>query len=172
MVRSARSSRACISAFFSRSDIIVVPSSIDMRNIIIVTSILFVLVLLLLPLGYQAVWDGHFDLRIIVDTHQPVDRSSFLFATCWHERDAVHAVQNSSIDEYGFRSPHTTQSGELLIDVPCSGREGAFGFGSTYNQPKYLVVEYRIDNNPPQPLRRRFSIPRGRGPRSMTIVIP
>ena len=148
-------------------------ASIDMRKVIIVASILSLLVLLLLPIGYQAVWDGRFELTIFVDANRPIDESSLLFATCWHEREAVHAVQNPSVYEYGFRSPRTTESGQLRIDVPCSGRDGAYGFGSTYNHPKFLVVEYRdIDDNQGQPSRKRFAIPEGRGLRTMTIKTP
>ena len=67
-----------------------------MRNIIIFASILVVL-LLLLPLDYHAVWDGRFDLEIVVDSGKPIDESSLLFATCWNEREAAHAIQNLSL---------------------------------------------------------------------------
>ena len=144
-----------------------------MRNFVIVASILSLLVMLLLPIGYQAVWDGRFELMIRVDANRQIDESSLLFATCWDEREAVHAIQNPSVYEYGFRSPRNTDSGELLIDVPCSGRDGAYGYGSTYNHPKFLVVELRdIDDNDEQMSRIRFAIPEGRGPRTMTIGIP
>ena len=142
-----------------------------MRNIIIFASILVVL-LLLLPLDYHAVWDGRFDLEIVVDSDKPIDESSLLFATCWNEREAAHAIQNPSVYEYGFRSSRNNETGELLIHVPCSGRDGAYGFGSTYNHPKFLVVEYNIDDNAEQPSRKRFSIPEGRGPRKLTVRIP
>lgn len=75
--------------------------------------------------------------------------------------DFVHRIQQSG-----------TITGELLVDVPCSGRDGAFGFGSSYNHPEFLVVEFRIDDNPKQPSRMCFSIPEGRGPRTVTIGIP
>lgn len=143
-----------------------------MRNAIIVAPMLFVVVLLLLPVGYEAVWDGRFDLTVIVDTSRSIDESSLLFATCWNEREAAHAIQNPSSYEYGFHPPRTNGNGELLIEVPCSGREGAYGFRSTYHQPRFLVVEYNTDDKLQQPSRMRFSIPEGRGPRTMKIEIP
>ena len=143
-----------------------------MRTIFVVTSILTIVLLLLLPFGSQAVWDGKFDLTIMISTDQPIDESSFLFATCWQEPEAVHAVKNPTVYDYGFRVAHTLASGKVLIDVPCSGRNNAYGLGSTYNHPKFLVAEYRLSDNSDHAVRKLFTIPEGRGPRTMTVELP
>ncbi|XZE19331.1 hypothetical protein SH449x_004648 [Pirellulaceae bacterium SH449] len=93
-----------------------------MRNSLVIVSIFAIVLLLLLPFGYQAVWDGEFDLTIVLNTDQSIDESSYLFATCWQEAEAVNAVKDPTVYDYGFRTAHTLANGEFLINVPCSGR--------------------------------------------------
>jgi hypothetical protein len=143
-----------------------------MRTVLVVASILAVSLLLLLPLGYQVVWDGKFDLTIEISGDQTINESSLRFATCWQESEALHAMENPSVYDYGFRTARTSATGQFSIDVPCSGRDNAYGLGSTYNHPRFLVVEYRLSDNSEQPVRKLLGIPTGRGPRTMTVELP
>ncbi len=120
-----------------------------------------------------AVWDGRFRLTISIQETEPLDRDSLSFATCWFEREADHALANPRRYEYGFRLPKFTTDGRAVIDVPASGRSGGWGLVDTYNHPEHLVVEYRLagtDNG--RVKRKRFGIPIGRGPRSISITLP
>ncbi len=147
-------------------------ASNPMRTVLVVASMLAVALLLLLPLGYHAVWDGSFDLTIEISTDQTINESSLLFATCWHETEALDAVENSSVYDYGFRTARTSATGQFSIDVPCSGRDNAYGLGSTYNHPLFLVIEYRRSDNSEQLVRKLLGIPTGQGPRTMTVELP
>lgn len=139
---------------------------------LVVASILAVILLLLLPLGYQAVWDGTFDLTIVISSDQAIDESSLLFATCWQESEALHAIEDPSVYDYGFRTARTSVTGQFSIDVPCSGRVNAYGLGSTYNHPRFLIVEYRLSDDSEPSVRKLLGIPMGRGPRRMTVELP
>lgn len=120
-----------------------------------------------------AVWDGRFRLTIRIDEDEPIDRDSLVFATCWFEREAVHALANPGHYEYGFRGSEFTDNGHAAIDVPASGRLGVWGTTGSYNHPEHLVVEFRLASSDNKTLRRkRFDIPTGRGPRSLTIALP
>ncbi len=138
---------------------------------IIIGVIIAILAALLVP-PVEGVWDGHFQLTIEIHEDEPIDGDSLLFATCWFEREAEHALANPGLYELGFRHPEFTDNGHAVIDVPASGRPGSWRTAGTYNHPKYLVVEYRpaaSDNGALK--RKRCDIPTGRGSRSLTITL-
>lgn len=137
----------------------------------IVVSAIAVILAALLFSPVQSVWDGHFPLTIEIDETEPIDRDSLMFATCWFEPEAEHALATPGLD--GFRRPNLTATGHAIIDVPASGRPGNWMTDGTYNHTEYLVVEYRVaarDNG--QMARKRFTIPTGRGPRTTRITLP
>ena len=139
---------------------------------IVIAAILVLLIVLIIP-STQAVWDGHFQLTIDIDAREPIDRESLVFATCWFEDEALDALNNPGVYEYGFRPPEFSGDGDAVIDVPASGRPGTWGQRGTYNHPEFLIVEYRLPEADNELLaRKRFDIPSGRGPRSMTIDLP
>ena len=141
---------------------------------IIPTLIIVLLVMVILPIGYQSVWDGSFELTVDVDIDETVDDSSILFATCWFEKEVDHLLLEDGMESRaGFHPPDVTDSGELVVDVRCSGRDGAYGIGSTYHQQKFLVVDYHLKEEAGgQSFRKDFTIPEGRGPHRMVITIP
>jgi hypothetical protein len=119
------------------------------------------------------VWDGHFRLTIAIQETEPIDWDSLSFATCWFEREANAAWANPGRYKYAFRPPDFTTDGRAVIDVSSSGRSGVWGTAGTYHHPEHLVVEFRLAETANAPLkRRRFAIPIGRGPRSITIALP
>lgn len=62
---------------------------------------------------------------------------------------------------------------ERLIVVPFSGRTSIMGFGGSYVEPGFLVVEFATTASGERVIQRKqFAIPKGRGARSMTIVLP
>ncbi len=156
-----------------------------MRNWLLASLFLLILIALLAAQP-MAVWDGNFKLDIAIKTDSTIageseteslpsriDANSILIATAWNaiERDAM-LTENSS-EGFGFRVPTSKENGQLEISVPCSGREGRLGFYSTYNQPKFVVVEFRIIGASSEfPLRKSFLMPEGRGRKSMTIELP
>ncbi len=143
-----------------------------MRTILSVASIIAIAVIVLVPFGFQTKWHGRFELTIVINADQPIDKPSLLFATCWRETDAKSATKNLSDNDLGFRTARKLTTNQCAIDVPCSGTENAYGLGTTYHQPKFLVAEYRLTDNPENAIRKLFIIPDGKGPRTMTICLP
>ena len=138
---------------------------------IIILFIAVALALILSPI--QSVWDGHFPLTIHMVEQQQIDPNSLQFATCWFEPDAKEAIAHPGVYEYGFRAIKKSPEGQMIIDVPTSGRSGSFGTSGSYNHPKFLIVEYRLTQDDNGTLARKmFPLPVGRGPRSITISLP
>lgn len=148
---------------------ITAPSGAEWAIIILILATLFAL--FLSPI--QSVWDGRFPLTIHVIEQQNVDPDSLQFATYWFEQDAKETLEKPGVYEYGFRAVKTSPEGKVIIDVPTSGRSGSFRTFGTYNHPKFLIVEYRLNQDDNAKLARKmFPIPVGRGARSITIHLP
>jgi hypothetical protein len=137
----------------------------------IIIGVILAVIVALLVNPAQQVWDGHFRLTIDINEHQPIDHKSLLFATCWFEPDAKEASQNPGVYEHGFGPAEIFNDNHAMIDVPASGRSGTLWSSGTYNHPKFLVVEFRL-NNCETRARKMFHIPVGRGARSMIIDLP
>ncbi|MBL8818546.1 MAG: hypothetical protein JNL58_21135 [Planctomyces sp.] len=129
---------------------------------------LAILVALLIP-STQGVWDGDFSLTISVTESEPIDQESLLFATFWSEDQARDALAKPGVYEWGFHPSQLTDDGRATIDVPVFGRITTWG--DTYNQPPFLVAEYRLAHDG-KVTRKCFDIPTGRGPRSIEILLP
>jgi hypothetical protein len=126
---------------------------------IIILLMAVALALVLSPI--QSVWDGHFPLTIHMVEQQQI------------EPDAKEAIAHPGVYEYGFRAIKKSPEGQMIIDVPTSGRSGSFGTSGTYNHPKFLIVEYRLTQDDNGTLARKmFPLPVGRGARSITISLP
>lgn len=139
---------------------------------------LIIILILTVAFGFalspiQSVWDGHFPLSIHMAEQQQIDPDSLKFATCWFEADAKEALEHPGVYECGFRAMKESPEGQMIIDVPTSGRSGLLGTSGTYNHPRFLIVEYRLtqDNNG-NLARKMFPLPVGRGARSITISLP
>ena len=131
-----------------------------------------ILIALLVP-PVEAVFDGHFVLAVCVEESRAIDRESVLLATFWTEEEAQEALDDPGVYEYRFRRLRLTDDGQTVIDVPYCGRDATWREPARYNEPAFLVVEYRLeDPDEPSPVRKRFDIPEGRGPRSMSIRLP
>jgi hypothetical protein len=128
---------------------------------------------LLIP-SPQGVWDGEFPLVIAITESEPLDRDSLLLAMCWSDNDAQEALDNpGDYEKTRFRRPEFNDEGQAVIDVPVSGHIGTRGKPESYNHPTCVVVEYRLAaDNDSSIARKRFDIPTGRGPRSITIRLP
>jgi hypothetical protein len=142
------------------------------RNRILICAILVVVVVLLLPLGQVAVFDGHFNLTITIDPQFLDNFSSVLFATCWTDEHASYAMETGSDGETGFESGKASVSGGRVISVPYSGRLNAFGDITSYHEPRYLVVEYETESDAVPTQRIQYSIPSGRGVREVRVNVP
>ena len=142
----------------------------------IASGIIAVIVLgLLLPLADQSLWVGRFGLTIHVDAHPAVDQKSARFAACWDQPQTTLFLSLPD-DEYDLPwldAGRNEAANDWTIDVPCSGRRGWTRIGDTYNEPRFIVVEYKsIASGVHSKHRKQFLIPKGRGARSMTIILP
>lgn len=128
-----------------------------------------------LPLMTVAVWDGRFELKIHVNSDSAIDLDSVRFVTCWRQADATYVLSQADKRFGGAWSIASRDvAGEnWTIGVPCSGRSHWTGIGETYVEPRFLVVEYESTaSGEHSKHRKQFLIPKGRGARSMTIILP
>lgn len=144
----------------------------SVRKVAVAAAFGIVLIALLLPFGYVSVFDGHFDLTIVVPTNDAFDHTSLRFAPCWTLQDARFAVANGSQGTASFYRGTATSPGTYVISVPYSGRSNAFGHVTSYNQARHLVVQYDLTGSATKTVRRQFLMPQGRGNRSMTVQVP
>lgn len=125
--------------------------------------------LCLLLLLQEAAWVGEFDLKLTIDTDPMILKQPLRCMTV-HEYELQGMIDAPWTDEdqSGVRRIATH---ELMVSVTCMGRRGLFT--DTYHYPRYLVVEYTPLNSPDRnPVRKAFTIPDGRGDRSMKISLP
>jgi hypothetical protein len=139
---------------------------------VVLAGMTLVLAALILSPGVS-VWDGHFPLTISIDGTEPIGRDSLLLATFWSESEAEEAVTQPGLYAYRFRTPDFTAEGNALIEVAASGRMGNWMTNGTYNHQQHLVVAYRpsVAGNDPATY-KRFTIPAGRGARTLRIMLP
>lgn len=141
-------------------------------------AVMIVGLIVLLPFGVTAVWDGSFPLTITIQAVPTFDTTHLLFKPCWNQSQADVELELDSEGEEndGGRPFHYSEpldANTYLVRVPCSGHSGPFDIEYSYVEPRFLVVEFRTtDSEDAPPLRKLFSIPEGRGPRSMTITLP
>ena len=144
---------------------------VNSRRIIWAANALLVIgivIILMVPVGSVAIWDGSFSLILNVEAEASVDLDSVKFSM-----DHILYPRSERRTFSSARSATQKSSGQWTIDVPCSGRSGFMGYGGTYHQPGILIVDYQqtIDHER-TPRREHFTIPKGRGPRSMAIQLP
>jgi len=121
----------------------------------------------------QHVWVGHFRLRIRMSEVEPIVRESLLFAACWSEAEALSALHSSDMFEQRSCAVETTEKESSVIQVPASGRSGIWGLLSTCNYPRFLVIEYLVQQTSnPTPARKIIPVPAGRGDRSIHVKLP
>ena len=142
------------------------------RNLIVALILGIVLTIVLLPLGFVSVFDGHYDLFIIVSPTDQIDPTSLLFAACWTKQDAQSAIASGTNGIASFDSGSPAAPNTHVISVPYSGRSDSFGRITSYTEPRYLVVQYDLTKPVGKTVRKQVSIPQGRGNRSMTVTVP
>ncbi len=150
------------------------PALKNWTSIALLTLIVVCVVALLLGFGEQSVYDGSFDLTLKLLADPTIDENSVYFADCWRPSDAAYAMRFGPRSEQPrFEPGESVGDHARSIRVPFSGRTSFMGFGGSYVEPKFLVVEYATSSSGERVIRRKqFAIPKGRGARSMTIVIP
>jgi|688.fasta_scaffold786932_1 hypothetical protein len=128
---------------------------------------------LLIASPAQEVWDGSFRLSLVVTKGSDVGQAPIRFATCWSDDQVQQLLKSGAGEKHEFREADSSGEGLAYLDVPVSGRSGAWGTEGTYNHPKWLVVEYPLFDGDQESLARKaFAIPSGRGQRSMSITLP
>ncbi len=142
------------------------------RNVVVAVILTIVLIIVLLPLGFVSVFDGHYGLSITVPPTDQIAPSSLLFAACWTKQDAQSAIANGTNSTASFDPGTASASNAHVISVPYSGRSNSFGRITSYKQPQYLVVQYDLSDPAGKTARKLFPIPQGRGTRSMTVSLP
>jgi hypothetical protein len=135
--------------------------------------LLVLVVVVLLPYTRVAYSVGGFPLVIDIVADDSVDTESLLFAVCWNDVVAEYALETGTSGEIEFLPADVDDAGRRTVPVKCSGRSGLFGLEHSYRQSEYLVVQYaRRDRADSSPVRKRFTIPAVRRPRSMTVTLP
>jgi len=157
---------------YQASTIIKAPKLWNTRNLVVAAILAIVLVIVLLPLGYVSVFDGHYDLSVTVQPTDQIAPSSLLFATCWTKQNAQSAIDDGTNGSASFDAGSTSAPNTHVVSVPYSGRSNSFGRITSYNQPKYLVVQYDLTKPAGKTVRKQVPIPQGRGNRSITVTVP
>lgn len=142
------------------------------RNQLLFSVFALIIIALLIPYGYVSVFDGHYPLTITVAETETVDARSLQFAMCWTDAEAEDATRIGATGETSFQSGKIADHDSRRISVPYSGRVNFFGFVASYNQPKYLIVQYKLAIGNDNLQRKQFSIPSGRGARNMRVAVP
>ena len=139
--------------------------------IVVVITGIAVAALLIPPV--QNVADGHFRLTVEINKNPHIDDDSILFATYWLAHGAERSLRSPGVYGHDFFRPTISDTGHAEFDVPWSGRSGRWRGLASYNHPQYLVVEHKNagPSGKQELIRKLFSIPSGRGPRTMTIEL-
>ncbi len=134
--------------------------------------------IVLLHFLQTVVWDGTFPMTVTLQATPQVDIAHLKFEACGNQKYADFAMEVGFTEEglFGdgpFQSTQMLDANTYLVSVPCSGRSGPFEIEYSYIESQFLVVEFKTtDSGNAPPLRKQFSIPAGRGQRSMTITLP
>lgn len=138
----------------------------------------FLALVVLLPFLQVAVWNGAFPLTITVHSSPLIELAHLKIEPCWNQSYADFAMNVGTTDAGIFEdepllSPQSADANVYIVRVPCTGRSGPYWIEYSYIEAKFLVVEYQSTvAGKAQLVRKQFSIPKGRGPRSMTITLP
>jgi len=138
----------------------------------IVVALTVIALIVLLSGGVVSVWDGRFELTVIVDSAEPVEADSLWIATCWDRESADYAMLSPLADgEVSFQHPRSIEDNRFTIEAPCSGRTGSFHRELSYHQPHFLVIEYGAATDAGQPLRKLVEIPPRGKPRLVRTTL-
>lgn len=116
-----------------------------------------------------AVFDGHFALTVSVAQHEQLAADNLFYKDCWTGDEVEFVTQNADSEESGFRPLEIDREGVATLMAPVSGRLDYWGRVATYNHPQFLVVKHQRGRN--DATVQVFTIPDGRGPRSMKIKL-
>ena len=110
--------------------------------------------------------DGHFELSLQFPAEEKPD-STLMVAYCWNETEANHAKEHgASTNEIIFRPIETDPNGRSHVTLPCSGKYTQSNDEFSYNEPKFVVIQFN-DNDTIR--RKTFSVPTGKGDRTLSI---
>ena len=142
------------------------------RNLAAAAIVGIILIAVLLPFGYVSVFDGHFDLTVAIPSGDSLDPASLQYAPCWTIQQAQSAVAYGTQGTVPFYPGKAVTPKTYVLSIRCSGRSNAFGRITSYNHPRYLVIQYMLTGRPTEAVRKQLLIPQGRGDRSMDASIP
>ena len=119
----------------------------------------------------EAVWDGYFSLALDVRSESGRAIKELSYATFFKNEQAQWLLTEHAEGEpdSDFRSA-VQNNGRFSAEVSCSGRFSIFNIETRYTEPRYLVL--RVTYADGKESRRLAEIPAGRGPPSMTVVVP
>jgi hypothetical protein len=118
-----------------------------------------------------AVWVGEFLLTLDVRSESGKAIKALSYTTFFHREQAPWLLTKRTEGEpdVEFR-PAVQNDGKFVVNVTCSGRLWIFDIETKYTEPRYIVV--RVTYMDGKESRQVAEIPAGRGPRSMTIIVP
>jgi hypothetical protein len=121
----------------------------------------------------EAVWDGGFPLALDVRSESGKAIKTLAYATFFKREPAEwvtkHITGQAEDRDSGFR-PAVENNGQFLAEVGCSGRTWIFNIETRYTEFRYIVFRVTYDGG--KEVRRMAEIPAGRGPRSLTVMVP
>ena len=129
------------------------------------------LVLLAIGLLPTAVWDGRFDLTLDVSSLSGKHIKNVSYATYFRQDEADWvATDSSEVSSHALR-PVARDTDGFIVPIPCSGKANYFfDIEWSYSEACYIVVE--VTDEKGEKTRKSLHIPKGRGPRSMTVLVP
>ncbi len=134
-------------------------------QLMIATAVVGVVAWLAIP-RVVIVSDGHFELGLQFPAEEKLD-TTLMVAYCWNEIEANHANEHgSSTSEIIFRPIEVDPNGKSHVTLPCSGKYTQSNDEISYNEPKFVVIQFN-DND--TICRRKFSVPAGKGDRTLSI---
>lgn len=139
------------------------------RKSIAIAALVILLILILLPIVQDKVWVGHIPLTVIIEYPPDISPSSIFIIECWKRQDLAALLEVDDDISVPCGIADQISDNTWRANLPISGREGGFGRVTSYHEPEFIIVQYRIDSGL---ARKSFRIPPGRGERSMQVVLP
>jgi len=100
------------------------------------------------------------------------DAEEVTFALCWNEAEANQAMEFGSDGEVQFRSGRSGLPTQRILLVSYSGKLVGSQGEPSYNEPKWIVVEFSKTGSSEASARVKVAMPNGRGPRSIDVTVP
>lgn len=135
-------------------------------------TILLIVVICTLPFVFTIeVWDGRFPLTLKISPSSGENVKEVSYCS-FNDLQAAKRVESPTYHqvEKGDFFPVKKEKDHFVVSIPCSGKLWIFNIETAYSEPRYIVLLIQFENG--KKLRRMEEIPKGRGPRTLSVVVP